>query len=935
VVISIDASVLTAYYQAKAGIPATSSDGSTSTGPGSPPTNPTPPWSAASTAPQMSALATSALNGGRFINANSTKLDAPSAKDADDYSKLFTLYQGLNALEGLASQYTATGTSSFTQQQIASRFTAGMQEVTSFLDQTKFDAFTLAQGKASASLTTTVGAKKETDVYTTAAVYSGDPTQPVPAFQGPTQFDITFTKFSGSKFTAHFDLDDMGTTPRTMANVVKYLNTQLKAAGSFSTFSVVRNAGTPRTTTVGGQTVTLGTNPDSYSLQFNGVSTETPDFSSPTAGAAVYVGAAQGTTTTTTTPGKTTTTNGVTTTAPSTTTTTSDVTQNLLKFQTDPADNATSAVDGKVFSDVLGSAVQNARASAVGPDGSVYVLTDVNGAINGQPIKGQTDVALEKYDSAGNLVYTRTLGAANNAAGYALAVSADGSRVAIGGSVTGALDSGDSGSDPTAADSFVSVFDSEGQEVWDQRRGATGDDNVTGLSFGADGTLYVQGAASASMAGQKALGGADSYVQGFKANPTGSANAYSQTFTTQYGTAYTDKPGGVAVSGSSLYVAGMEAGVAVVRQYTLQPSGAPVLAGTTSLGNLSGGSIAGLAVNQDGSVVVAGTTKAALAGTATNSFAGGQAAFVASLPADLSAGGDTVTYVNGTTGTMSASAMAVSGGQVYITGQMGMPPPLGQTTAYDGYAMAIDPSSGQTTWSQSWRGTDRVVTPSTIAVDATGSSALDRLGLPHGTIDYSGSQQVTAVTSARAGDQFVVKVNGGSAATVTIDQGDTLQDLATKVSRASGYNATVTLVTVAGVQQLKVAPANQRTTIELDAGKTGRDALASLGLKEGLITSAPDPTPKDNVMSTYGLSLPTTLSITDTTSAKNAQSVLQSALSTVRAIYANMTSPPDTPSTASSGPVPAYLTAQIADYQQALARLTGGATDTTSLAGLI
>ena len=56
-----------------------------------------------------------------------------------------------------------------------------------------------------------------------------------------------------------------------------------------------------------------------------------------------------------------------------------------------------------------GSEVQKARASAVAPDGSLYILTDVNAATGGQAIKGSSDVALQKYDSAGNLIYTRTL----------------------------------------------------------------------------------------------------------------------------------------------------------------------------------------------------------------------------------------------------------------------------------------------------------------------------------------------------------------------------------------------------------------------------------------------------------------------------------------------------------------------------------------------
>jgi hypothetical protein len=921
VVLGVEASVLTAYYQARSGI---SGSGTGASGSGAAKTNPTPPWSTRSTAPKDTALVTSALAGGRFINPADIKVDVPNA--SADYNKLFSLYQGLNALEGIATKYTASNTSSATLAQLSTRFAAGMAEVGSYIDQTKFSDFQLAQGSVSSSATTTTGVKKETDTYTTRTLASGDINTPVPAFQGPTVFGLTYTKASGSQVTVNFDLSEMGATPRSLGNVVNYLNGKLTAAGSFSQFATVRTAGTPKTITAGGKTTTTGTNPDTFALKFNGVSTETPAFSAPTTAPAVYIGESMGKTTTTTTPGKVTTaSNGVTTIGAPTTTTTSDVTQNLLKFETDGSAIASDASDGKVFSNTLSAEVQAARASAIGPDGSVYVLTDVNATTDGQPIKGATDVALKKFDSAGNLVYSRTLGAASNASGYALAVSADGSRVAVGGSVTGALDSGATGKDPTTADSFVSIYDTQGQELFDQRAVATGDDHVTALSFGADGTLYAQGVASSSVNSQTALGGQDAYVQAFAPTATGSAQAYASKFTTQYGTAQTDKPAGVAVSGSSLYVAGVEAGRAVVRQYTLQAVGAPTLTNTLDLGNLNGGTIAGLAVNQDGSLSVAGTTKAALtANSSTNSYAGvGSSAFVARVPANLSTGvGETLTYVNGTSD-VTDSAMTVSGGKVYITGQQAVTPPAGQTTAFDGYAMAIDPATGASSWSQTFRGADRIAAPTSIAVDAGGASVLDRLGLPTGTIDYTGSQQITAVTSARTGDQFIVKANGGAAQTVTIDAGETLKTLADKVSKASGYNATVTVVTVNGRDQLKIVPVSKRTTVEIEAGKSGRDALKSLGLNEGMVTTATDPTPKDGILASYSLKIPTTLAITDAASAKNAQTVLQNALSTVRSIYANMTTPPDkASSSASSGKVPAYLTAQIANYQQALARLT-------------
>jgi hypothetical protein len=147
------------------------------------------------------------------------------------------------------------------------------------------------------------------------------------------------------------------------------------------------------------------------------------------------------------------------------------------------------------------------RKTVTGADGSVYMLANVDGKVDGQTIKGQGDVALMKFDSAGKLLYTRTLGATEDAESFGLAVAADG-KIAISGSVTGALIKGDDGVDGTKPDSFVTVFDAEGQELWTQRQGSRDEDEATGVAVAADGGVYVVGGPKGSVAGPPAaLGG--------------------------------------------------------------------------------------------------------------------------------------------------------------------------------------------------------------------------------------------------------------------------------------------------------------------------------------------------------------------------------------------------------------------------------------------
>ena len=248
------------------------------------------------------------------------------------------------------------------------------------------------------------------------------------------------------------------------------------------------------------------------------------------------------------------------------------------------------------------------RASVTASDGSLYVLADVTGPTAGQTIKGTRDVALMKYDSAGNLVYTRTLGAAQEASGFALSVSADGSKVAIAGSVMGALDYGDAGQDAKTSDSFVTVFDAEGQALWSTRRGgeAAADQVTASPSAPTARSMSPARPTGSVMPGQRpSAGRTPSSARLCACDRAGPAEAYTSNFTVQYGTAGADTPGGMAVNGSSLVVAGTENGKAVLRRYDLQATGAPVLGATRNLGAMQG-SLAGVGFAADGSVIVAG-----------------------------------------------------------------------------------------------------------------------------------------------------------------------------------------------------------------------------------------------------------------------------------------------------------------------------------------
>jgi len=75
------------------------------------------------------------------------------------------------------------------------------------------------------------------------------------------------------------------------------------------------------------------------------------------------------------------------------------------------------------------------------------------------------------------------------------------------------------------------------------------------------------------------------------------------------------------------------------------------------------------------------------------------------------------------------------------------------------------------------------------------------------------------------------------------------------------------------------------------------------------------------VVRTFGLALPADLNLGSPDSIKAAGEALQAAMKAVRDAYRALAPASTLPG--ATGPAPAYLTAQIANYQAALARLGG------------
>jgi len=868
-------------------------------------TQPTAPWAstASATAPKASELVRAALAGRNIINEGSVELDLSGA--SSDYRKMFALYQGLNSLSALADRASVKGLTAAEAAQVSKRFSEGLAEMSAYLKTADFEDVRLVQGVSQTKVKTSYALERAPTTFTTAPLHQGVATSPVAAFEGDVKFSMTAKTETGSQ-TVAMDLSEMGSTERSMVNVVNYMNGKLEAAGVATRVGTQYIPAEPKTIKSGDKTITLPAGPDQWALKVTSSAGEKVSFAAVDTSDAVYVtqgvgkaGAGQ-----------------------------------ILKFQADggaaPAAqqgvNDPFWVEGRVGHTEMPEGVEAVRASAVAPDGSVWVVADLKAGDAAQPIKGTRDVALMKYDSAGNLMQTKLLGAASSANGFSIAIDDDG-RVALAGSVTGALVPGKSGDSPTTADSFVTLFDDSGKELWTQRRGAKAADEATEVSFGADGVVYVAGRSKSAMSGTVALGGWDSYLQTFQEKPltvTGPITGVNAS-TLQFGSAGDDSVQAMTVSGSDLYTAGVENGKAIVRRFTLDAGGVPTLASTRDLGYASG-EIAGVSV-ENGKVVVTGhTNNAALdIGTVTNAHAGGKDVFVATLSADLQASGsDRLTYFGGA-GDDTAADVEIKNGKVWITGT-NRAEGATKDSPTQGYLARIDLATGAVEQNKTWRAADDQAKPTSLSFAAGGSSVLDRLGLPQGEIMQADSKLLTVGTAARVGDQFSISpAGGGRAVTVTIEAKDTLETLAKKIVNASGRQLDAKVVTdlkaVPVTQRLQISTAANREGAIISSGAVGKDALAALGLTPGFVSPVK---PDKDAPKTFGLNLSTLLNLNDPASIKAANEGIAQAMTAVRSAYKSLAPSTGTITNTQTGKgsSTAYYQTQLANFQAALSRLS-------------
>src|SRR5581483_4069720 len=251
-----------------------------------------------------------------------------------------------------------------------------------------------------------------------------------------------------------------------------------------------------------------------------------------------------------------------------------------------------------------------------------------------------------------------------------------------------------------------------------------------------------------------------------------------------------------------------------------------------------------------------------------------------------SAAAGNVTYVGTAAGESAGAVTTGPDGTVYLVGST-KGTFAGQSRTLAGsdnmFVSAINPD-GTIQWTRQYGGAEGISTGKGIALDAQGSSVLDKLGLARGEISVPQSFDLAANTTLRAGDSFEIDVAGTAARKITIriEDGETLQSLATKINAALTFVGSAKVTYANGGEALQIS-VNAGITASLVSGPPGFDALGRLGIPSGVLTkraakgssdAASSSSDTGNAPKVFGLGFTGNLDISTQSGAKMAKTML-------------------------------------------------------------
>ncbi|WP_020398418.1 SBBP repeat-containing protein [Kordiimonas gwangyangensis] len=930
----------------------------------------TPPWQQVEETKTLNQQIREVRELTKFIDLKAA--DLKSVSDNADKQATFALFKALSNLRILAEYASSDSTSSSSLSRLNDQFQSGLSEVRDYLSTADLEKLELFLGDKQYKTETSTRLGKNGTSYD-ASLVTDDPNAALNGITGNEVFTVSITK-SGATDDITIDLSEMSGT-LSLNNIKDFVNSKIEAVTALddegeeyiknqTRFDVRRDGSTGR-----------------YSLQIDGTITEEVKLSAATSAPTLYVASAvkqldddyaitsrisefNGL-------------DGTITLDDTTSFAAIDYEATAIKGlvkeeEDDDVDPKIKEMRDKMLADALASVTKDdedtdeaedtdnassltnidsankvnadtsAKRVAVDSEGGIYVVGTSSGSFGHQlnTASGE-DVFLTKFDSEGNVVFSRLLGTSGTSNVSGITVDADDNVILVG-QTDSALSSGDV---VNSTDLFVQKISKRGDEVFRYQLDTFGETGASGVAVNSAGEIFVGGYTKSGISATSGFsGGQDALI--LKLSASGQL-----TDSTVFGTSDNEAIKGLAVDASgNLVVASEENGSAVVRR--IDGSDLSNQTASVNFGSLgSGGAIQGITIDNDnGKVYIAGTTtngslNAGGSASTVGTTAGGYDGFVSGLTLSGSSLSADFTSYLATSDTDRIADVTVSDGKVYVAGSTGGTFSGEQSRgSTDGFVARIDGSAGTVEdieqFGEGLAGTN----VGGVAFTSKGDSVLSKLGLPQGSVQIDETRDIQTQTSAKVDDFFYISVGGGVKKRIELDEGDTFKDLARKLRIAGFGKLDVEVSSTAEGEKLKISALDDGVPIEFFSGKEGRDLLQRIGLEPGRIlpknevfdikTDADkDIPPEEDVGGVFALGIDGAIHLNDKQTAKYVLGLLDSAISTVQRAYRSLTYNPLIEelknANANKGSASPYQAAQLANLQTGLARLQSGASSSS------
>ncbi|MDP6831550.1 MAG: hypothetical protein QF512_11355 [Alphaproteobacteria bacterium] len=399
-----------------------------------------PPWTIPESRPYDEMLQR-IFSSGPLIDLSDPRVNNTAGDD--QYKNLFGLFTGLTKLREMATYAEEDSGASTRATILQQRFEGYLGEVKEFVTGLAFEDTTLLYGLKTSSMTSTLSFPKD-PTYTTPFHYSAQVSEvrddAIAGLTGTETFDITVVNSVETK-VINIDLSNVS-GDLNVDNISTYINSELSAESVTSRVNVERF------------------NENSYGFHLNLNDTETVTFGNASDETpSIYI------------------------------TGTNNVGDYSSGFTTKFDDLGATDPNKAFRSEVETPEADSARAVAVDSQGYVYSVGATAGDLDGFANQATNDAYLRKYDGAGELVWSRLLGATDDANGFSVTVDAN-DDIIIAGTVQGNLSATSYGGN---YDSFVTKFDGTGAEQWTRQAAPYANDSALAVTTDASGNVFVAG----------------------------------------------------------------------------------------------------------------------------------------------------------------------------------------------------------------------------------------------------------------------------------------------------------------------------------------------------------------------------------------------------------------------------------------------------------